>query len=72
MNLEMDKAENTHQELNDYMMELDHEINQIQLNFEETYKPNDTEQTEIESKLFSLQEKHQELEYSLDQLKSDL
>ena len=72
MNLQMDKAENTHQELNDYMMELDQEINQIQVNFEETYKPNDTEQTEIESKLFSLQEKHQELEYSLDQLKSDL
>lgn len=57
MSAEMDKAENTLQELNEYAMELDHEISQIQLNFEETYKPNDSEQNEIENKLFQLQER---------------
>ena len=54
MSIEMDKAENTLQELNDYLLELDHEIKQIQVSFEETYKPNDTEQEQIETKLFSL------------------
>eukprot|EP00347_Sterkiella_histriomuscorum_P009867 403339570 len=69
---EIGQAQGTIHELEEYIIELDKEIQNIQSNFEETYQPNDQEYEEIESKLNSIQVQIQDHEYNIDNYKAEL